>query len=156
MHKIKEDGNGYFTIYETIFYKSFFGKTKEKEVEMHINDIFNKKFYLNGLFRSEEECREYLSLLKEYNEKVVVKRTIENPLHKNGVIPPPPHPSKPKVIREGEQPKKIIEKLYTEKDMLEASKYGYNFHKTTSFPNQEWEDSCIRNTQQWMTTLKTK
>lgn len=45
-------------------------------------------------------------------------------------------------------------KQYSEKDMIEASKYGYNFHKTTSFPEQEFEDSCIRNTQQWLTTLK--
>ena len=46
------------------------------------------------------------------------------------------------------------EVIYTEKDMIEASKYGYNFHKTTQFPNQEFEDSCIRNTQQWLTNYK--
>ena len=45
-------------------------------------------------------------------------------------------------------------KIYTEQDMLLAAKYGYNFHKTTSFPDQEFEDSCVRNTQQWLTTLK--
>jgi hypothetical protein len=45
-------------------------------------------------------------------------------------------------------------KEYTEQDMLLAAKYGYNFHKTTSFPDQEFEDSCVRNTQQWLTTLK--
>lgn len=45
-------------------------------------------------------------------------------------------------------------KIYTEQDMLLAARYGYNFHKTTSFPNQEFEDSCVRNTQQWLTTLK--
>ena len=57
---------------------------------------------------------------------------------------------------------KVIEKLiaekkimYSEEDMIKASKYGYNFHKTTQFPEQEFEDSCIRNTQQWLTTLKT-
>jgi hypothetical protein len=45
-------------------------------------------------------------------------------------------------------------KIYTEQDMLLAAKYGYNFHKTTSFPEQEFDDSCVRNTQQWLTTLK--
>lgn len=47
-------------------------------------------------------------------------------------------------------------KFYTEEDMIEASQYGYNFHKTTSFPEQDFEDSCIRNTQQWMTKFKKK
>ena len=47
-------------------------------------------------------------------------------------------------------------KKYSEEDMIEAAKYGYNFHKTTSFPNQEFEASCIRNTQQWLTTYKKK
>ena len=48
------------------------------------------------------------------------------------------------------------ERMYSEEDMIEASKYGYNFHKTTSFPEQEFEDSCIRNTQQWLTKFKNK
>jgi hypothetical protein len=47
-------------------------------------------------------------------------------------------------------------KLYSGEDMLKASKYGYNFHKTTQFPNQEFEDSCIRNTQQWLEQFKNK
>ena len=46
------------------------------------------------------------------------------------------------------------DKEYTYQDMLEAAKYGYNFHKTTSFPEQEFGDSCVRNTQQWLTTIK--
>lgn len=50
--------------------------------------------------------------------------------------------------------KKAIEllhdKKFTEEDMIEASKYGYDFRSTTSFPEQEFEDSCIRNTQQWL------
>ena len=33
------------------------------------------------------------------------------------------------------------EGLYSEEDMLEASEYGYNFHKTTQFPEQEFKDS---------------
>ena len=48
------------------------------------------------------------------------------------------------------------ERSYSEEDMIEASKYGYNFHKTTQFQNQEFEDSCIRNTQQWLTQFKKK
>jgi hypothetical protein len=48
------------------------------------------------------------------------------------------------------------ERSYSEEDMLEASKYGYNFHKTTQFPSQEFEESCIRNTQQWLTIIKKK
>jgi hypothetical protein len=45
---------------------------------------------------------------------------------------------------------------YSEEDMIEASKYGYNFHKTTQFPKQEFEDSCIRNTKQWLTQFRKK
>jgi hypothetical protein len=45
---------------------------------------------------------------------------------------------------------------YSDEDMIEASKYGYNFHKTTQFPQQEFEDSCIRNTQQWLNKFKKK
>jgi hypothetical protein len=48
------------------------------------------------------------------------------------------------------------QKMYSEEDMIEGAKYGYNFHKTTSFPNQEFKDSCVRNTQQWLTTYKKK
>ena len=48
------------------------------------------------------------------------------------------------------------ERTYSEEDMLNASKYGYNFHKTTLFPNQEFEDSCINNTKQWLTLFKKK
>lgn len=47
-------------------------------------------------------------------------------------------------------------KKYSEEDMIEAARYGYNFHKTTQFPNQEFDDSCIRNTQQWLKTIKNK
>ena len=48
------------------------------------------------------------------------------------------------------------ERSYSEEDMLNASKYGYNFHKTTLFPNQKFEDSCINNTKQWLTIFKKK
>lgn len=45
------------------------------------------------------------------------------------------------------------EKKYTEEDMLNASKYGYEFRDTTSFPEHKFEDSCIRNTKQWIYSL---
>ena len=32
------------------------------------------------------------------------------------------------------------EGLYSEEDMLEASEYGYNFHKSTQFPEKEFKD----------------
>lgn len=46
------------------------------------------------------------------------------------------------------------ERSYSEEDMINASKYGYDYHKTSQFPEQQFEDSCIRNTQQWLTTFK--
>ena len=51
---------------------------------------------------------------------------------------------------------RVLNKLYSKEDMIKASKYGYNFHKTTQFPNQEFEDSCINNTKQWLTIFKKK
>ena len=51
---------------------------------------------------------------------------------------------------------RVLNKNYSKQDMINASKYGYKFHKTTSFPEQEFEDSCIRNTQQWLTQFKKK
>jgi hypothetical protein len=47
--------------------------------------------------------------------------------------------------------KKAREKYkYTEEDMLQAAKYGYEFRDTTSFPEHNFEDSCINNTKQWL------
>ena len=51
---------------------------------------------------------------------------------------------------------KEVENKYTEENMIESSRYGYNFHKTTSFPEQEFEKSCINNTKQWLTKFKKK
>ena len=39
---------------------------------------------------------------------------------------------------------------FTEEDMLQAAKYGYEFRDTTSFPEHNFEDSCINNTKQWL------
>ena len=47
----------------------------------------------------------------------------------------------------------MADKKYTEEDMLNASKYGYEFRDTTSFPEHKFEDSCINNTKQWINSL---
>lgn len=49
---------------------------------------------------------------------------------------------------------KAKETLYTEEQMIQASKYGYEFRDTTSFPEHKFEDSCINNTKQWLQSLK--
>lgn len=49
---------------------------------------------------------------------------------------------------------RLLNKNYSYNDMIKSSKYGYNFHKTTQFPNQEFEDSCINNTKQWLQYYK--
>lgn len=51
---------------------------------------------------------------------------------------------------------KESDKKYTEEDMLNASKYGYEFRDTTSFPKHKFEDSCINNTKQWLEWYKNK
>jgi hypothetical protein len=50
--------------------------------------------------------------------------------------------------------KKAAETLYTKEQMIEASKYGYEFRDTTSFPEHKFEDSCVNNTKQWLQSLK--
>ena len=49
---------------------------------------------------------------------------------------------------------RLLNKNYSKRDMINASKYGYNFHKTTQFPKQDFEDSCINNTKQWLMYYK--
>ena len=60
------------------------------------------------------------------------------------------------VLRYISELEKEVENKYTEENMIESSRYGYNFHKTTSFPEQEFEKSCINNTKQWLTKFKKK
>jgi hypothetical protein len=43
---------------------------------------------------------------------------------------------------------------YTEEDLINAAKYGYEFRDTTSFPEHKFEDSCINNTKQWLQSLQ--
>lgn len=47
-----------------------------------------------------------------------------------------------------------VSKRFSEEQMIEASKYGYNYRDTTSFPNKNFDDNCKNNTRQWLTTLK--
>lgn len=49
---------------------------------------------------------------------------------------------------------RVLNKNYSKEDMILASKYGYNFHKYTQFPKQEFEESCINNTKQWLIYYK--
>lgn len=34
---------------------------------------------------------------------------------------------------------------YTESEMIESAKYGYEYHATTSFPDKSFEDNCKNN-----------
>lgn len=36
-------------------------------------------------------------------------------------------------------------KMYTQKEMIESAKYGYEYHSTTSFPDKSFEDNCKNN-----------
>lgn len=39
----------------------------------------------------------------------------------------------------------IVGGNYTESEMIESAKYGYEYHATTSFPNKSFEDNCKNN-----------
>lgn len=45
---------------------------------------------------------------------------------------------------------KASDKTYTEEDLIAASKYGYEYRDTTSFPDKSFEDNCLNNTRQWI------
>ena len=47
-----------------------------------------------------------------------------------------------------------VSKRYSEKDMLNAAKYGYEYRDTTSFPEMDFDSNCKNNTRQWLTTVK--
>ena len=47
-----------------------------------------------------------------------------------------------------------VSKCFSYDQMIEASRYGYNYRDTTSFPNKNFDDNCKNNTRQWLTTLK--
>ena len=39
----------------------------------------------------------------------------------------------------------IVGGNYTENEMIESAKYGYEYHATTSFPDKSFEDNCKNN-----------
>ena len=39
----------------------------------------------------------------------------------------------------------IVGGNYTESEMIESAKYGYEYNATTSFPNKSFEDNCQNN-----------
>jgi hypothetical protein len=47
----------------------------------------------------------------------------------------------------------LTDKKWSDEDMLKASKYGYEFRDTTSFPEQPFEQACINNTKQYLQYL---
>lgn len=47
-----------------------------------------------------------------------------------------------------------VSKRYSEKDMLNAAKYGYEYRDTTSFPEMDFDSNCKNNVKQWLTTVK--
>lgn len=42
--------------------------------------------------------------------------------------------------------------MYTEKELIEAAKYGYEYHQTTKFPERPFEEECINNFKQSIAT----
>lgn len=60
-------------------------------------------------------------------------------------------PSKFTKTKEDLYAEAMSKQSFTYNDMIKAAEYGYNFHKTTSFPDQEFNDSCVNNTKQWLT-----
>lgn len=47
-----------------------------------------------------------------------------------------------------------MEKKYTEQDLINACKYGYEYHKTSQFPNTEFEEFCMNNFKQLLESKK--
>lgn len=35
--------------------------------------------------------------------------------------------------------------VYSEEEMINSAKYGYEYHSTTSFPEENFEDNCKNN-----------
>jgi len=58
--------------------------------------------------------------------------------------------------KEKERLYKMNMKIYTEDDLISASKYGYEYRGTTSFPSKSFEDNCLNNTKQWISGVLDK
>lgn len=71
------------------------------------------------------------------------------------VSDPKRHPlKKEKQIRLRPEVKKKSQSLYTYTDMINAARYGYDYHKTSQFPNNAFDDEAINNFKQYLTTVK--
>ena len=47
-----------------------------------------------------------------------------------------------------------VGKRYSEDDMINAAKYGYEYRNDTSFPDKDFDSNCKNNAKQWLTTVK--
>lgn len=114
-----------------------------KKSQMELDDFM--KFH--GIYFLDEKPKKNINVFQKKLKQETLEEAFEKWSDKQNAY------SKLDVLKFGAKWQQEI--MYSEEDMIEASKYGYNFHKTTQFPNQEFEDSCIRNTQQWVQNLKT-
>lgn len=48
----------------------------------------------------------------------------------------------------------LNDKKWSDEDVINAAKYGYEFRDTTSFPEHKFEDSCINNFKQYLQAKK--
>jgi hypothetical protein len=51
---------------------------------------------------------------------------------------------------------KLDSNKFSEEEMIKASKYGYEYHQTTSFPEKDFESNCINNFKQWLQSKQHK
>jgi hypothetical protein len=75
-YKIREDDSGYFTIYEIKVKNNLFFGSKVVEERMCINYLTKKEWFLNGQFKSEKECLDFLEFYKAEKNKIKVDKII--------------------------------------------------------------------------------
>jgi hypothetical protein len=51
---------------------------------------------------------------------------------------------------------KLDSNEFTEEEMIKASRYGYEYHQTTSFPEKDFESNCMNNFKQWLQSKQYK
>lgn len=45
-------------------------------------------------------------------------------------------------------------RLSSDKELIEAARYGYEYHVDTSFPEKNFDDNCLNNVRQWLQAKK--
>ena len=55
-----------------------------------------------------------------------------------------------KLVNSNEIIQNVSKRLYSEQDIIEAAKYGYEYRNTTSFPEKTFEENCKNNVKQWI------